>query len=68
MTFKFRKGDILEFAPNPRFPDKLVRAEYIYKREDRNGRNQGWIETQDQDGKFRAVRPSRCKKVRGWNG
>ncbi|MCW3837844.1 hypothetical protein ACFQ1E_17505 [Sphingomonas canadensis] len=61
----------MRFAPNPRFPGRLVEAEVIGRRADprmpsrrstqfSRGGAQGWLETRDDAGAVRGVRPSRC--------
>lgn len=67
-------GSRVRFAPNPRFPDRLVEAEVIRSRPDprrvgagpwRSPRpgDQGWLDTRDDAGFERSVRPYRCEVV-----
>lgn len=67
-------GDLVRFAPNPRIPTKMVEARVVRQRTDprlpslrsteasRSGR-MGWLDTIDEAGTERSVRPSRCTIV-----
>ena len=71
------EGARVRFAPNPRFPDRLVEAEVIGRRSSPNrlpslrstqfsrGGREGWLETRDDAGFIRSVRPSRCVIIGG---
>lgn len=65
-------GARVRFAPNPRFPLKLVEAEVIFRRMDPRtitsrsniaSPNGGWLDTRDEAGVERSVRPSRCEVI-----
>jgi hypothetical protein len=65
-----RIGDRIRFAPNPRWPDLQVEARVVRFRKDihvidtpRRRSHQGWIDTVDDAGTERSVRPSRCQRV-----
>lgn len=64
-------GDRVRFAPNPRYPTKLIEAEVVARRNDPRlasmrkapfSRNfgPGWLDTRDDSGVVRSVLPSRC--------
>lgn len=60
-------GRTVRFAPNPRWPDRVVEARVVRHRGDRHidGARRlesrgGWLDTVDADGFERSVRPSRC--------
>lgn len=61
-------GKRVRFAPNPRWPMRKIEAEARAHRIDpRHGdaakRGEGWIDTVDDAGIERSVRPSRCEIV-----
>lgn len=72
----FNIGDRVRFAPNPRFPAKTIDAVVIRLRNDSRlpslrrtqfSRNfgMGWLDTKDDAGFERSVRPSRCMLTPG---
>lgn len=63
-------GDRVRFAPNPRWPDDKLEARVVRFRKDarvagapRRRSHAGWIDTVDDTGEERSVRPSRCQRV-----
>lgn len=69
-------GKTVRFAPNPRFPNDLVDARVVRHRPDARMTSarssefnrcvgMGWLDTIDEDGFERSVRPSRCEIVDG---
>lgn len=60
-------GDRVRFAPNPRYPEKKIEARVERWRFDprrpgqRESARAGWLDTVDDDGKMRSVRPSKCE-------
>lgn len=67
-----RIGDRIRFAPNPRFPSRTVEAKVTFHRCDPRpsikagnvmSANAGWLDTVDDSGFERSVRPSRATVV-----
>jgi hypothetical protein len=59
----------VRFAPNPRWPMRTVEARVQAHRadprhRDPKARGEGWLDTVDDAGTERSVRPSRCEIVK----
>lgn len=74
MGMAFGVGCRVEFAPNPRFPDKTIKGKVVRHRFDprlpslrstrlSRGRGTGWFDVLCDDGQERSVRPNRCETI-----
>lgn len=55
--------DLIEFAPNPRYPTRRVRGRVLRWRKDPRGGAIGWLDVACEDGLERSVRPNRAARV-----